>query len=426
MKTAKRLTNLSAALCMAAMLFGCKHQKPGQQTLKSAVNFVYTRPDAPGIQIPVYSPVAGQGALSKREKAILIDTFNKLPASHVAAVGAIGAAANILPRGILAEFNPDNNSIILDLAKLHDPATFRHALLHETAHAVQFHLLGVNSNTYQAFIALHNASSSPLDYVTLEAKVGTDAYAGDDFAETYAAWVDYGNIGTDAFAFDAVNAALQGHTLLLQKFLFTAALFANPDHTVNFYSLVPSLLVTKRPYYRTANSLTIGDFTFVLKGNKITAIKDPFGNLIADNLSIPVPRIVFNRLPLTGPAPSAIAALSDSAAPPAAGATDTLTGADFPAASSPLLAAPALGSIHAINEIPLGAIQNVQIVSPNLPTHYVPLMSPEGSRAWAGERALGHNPNKPATVQDQIRPHGEFQITDPTPSAPVSSRKGNK
>ncbi len=73
---------------MVVMSLGC-NKRPGEKALGSPVNFVYTRPDAPNIRIPVRSPAANQGGLSDLQKAVLIDTYNKLPISHVGAVNQI-------------------------------------------------------------------------------------------------------------------------------------------------------------------------------------------------------------------------------------------------------------------------------------------------------------------------------------------------
>src|SRR4029077_10044156 len=194
------------------------------------------------------------------------------------------------------------------------PFIFQHSLLHEVGHAVEFHVL--SSVEDKAWIALHRASSDPSDFVSEEARLGNDGlgHAGDDFAETYMTWATQ----TDEFGLNAVTAAAAGHTFLLQKYLFMSAQFVNPDHTITFYSVtqVPfgssgppagynpfSETTEKRPYYLTADALTIGNYTYQLKGNQITTITDQTGNVIASGLSIPVPAIVFEKLNITGTAP---------------------------------------------------------------------------------------------------------------------------
>jgi hypothetical protein len=359
------------------------------------VSYVYMRSDAPGVQIAIRTPDVNKGGLSDLQNTIIQDVLNKVPASHLKGIGMIGAEPRLFFRGSEEGGVFDLAGIIsLGITENSDPLSFQQSLLHELGHMVENNSL--HSKQLSEWKYLHRGSSDPHDFVTPYAQTGDDYPdgAGDDFAETYMTWVT----GTDQFAMNAINAVTQGHTFLLQKFLFMSTLFANLDGTMNFYSNVevngtstttisaPILTVEKRPYYRTANALTIGNYTFALKGNIITTILSGPG-VIAGNLTIPVPQYLLDKLKMTDPAP---------------GASQTSPASVWVAPGSYIPALRMRGT-------PWGT-PGLEIISSNRPTHYVPLMSDAGYTALASEQALISNPKKLPGISDVIRPHGDFAI----------------
>jgi len=272
---------------------------------------VYTRPDAPNVRIPVHAPAVG--GMNSVQQSILIDLLNELPAADVGLVKTIGALSLNLPNDNVsqgetlpagADYYPDGQEIVLDTALLQDPLNFARALLHEVGHAVQ-DSGGLSPAEVSEWIALHRASTQSQDFMTENAQIGTDdpAGSGDDFAETYMTWVS----NTDAYGFQrAVRQAGLGDPVLLEKLLYTSALFANPNGTINFYSMfsngpdsVPTFNVDQRPYSFSTDALTMGDYTYRLSQGSITSIEDLRGNVLAEGLSIPVPQILYDRLQIS-------------------------------------------------------------------------------------------------------------------------------
>src|SRR4029077_18657664 len=109
-------------------------------------------------------------------------------------------------------------------------------------------------------------------------------------------------------------------------------------------------------------------------------------------LSIPVPAIVFEKLKITGPAPGT-----------------QPTPALAPAVPSPGISPPILPKGGGRIGTPLRSF-GIQITSPRSPNDYIPLTSDAGYTALASEQALVHDPTKLPTLEDQIRPHGNFSV----------------
>jgi hypothetical protein len=370
-------------LLLAASLLcgGCKKDASQiyEAAFKKPVGFVYTRPEASHVTIPIYTESEG---LNNVLKTTMVELLNQLPLAHVGLLQRIAT----LPMGLgtanvagavayeaAGRYLPDSRSIILNTGDvtLRSPLEFRKSLAHEIAHAVQLQMLSQKEN--DAWIALSKKSIDSRDYISWTAENGTSApeKVGDDFAETYAYWARDSNWQL----FRAANLAQEGRPLLLQKLLFTAATYANADGSVTMFR--EDANQNSQPFRqeaaRMSDSLMLGNYIYWLNGRNITKITDRDGRVILDNVWIAVPQIVFDRIPLT---PSSQTARLQTTTPPGT--------ALFTAGS--------------------------QVISPNTPHHYTPVMSKEGSASLASEQALA-NPQHRLTLEDQIRPHGNFSIT---------------
>ena len=128
---------------------------------------------------------------------------------------------------------------------------------------------------------------------------------------------------------------------------------------------------------------------FTFKENKSVRLLDPeLGNLLLAALGFPDRKVSLSNLS---------APLQDNAEKPGA-VLDRL---------APLLPRKPSG-------LPLGS-PKAMVISPEPPTAYVSLLSPEGLRALSAERQLAARGRpQDLTLEDQIRPHGEWGVTAPT------------
>jgi hypothetical protein len=273
----------------------------------TAIQLVYTRADDPKVHIVINSPNASIGGLSSIQIGQLWNLLNHLPAANLQGVTTI----TWLPPGPsgsgTGSANP-NGTIDLDMTLLSPTAigggwAWQADLMHEIGHEVEFRVISQTDRAH--WVALHNASNDPLNFVPNDDNPGyAQTDEEEDFAETHRWYAeDTGNLFSMA-----VNNAAAGHTLLLAKALFMTYFFVNPNGTVNFYTpgiqftrngpnpdIVSSTqtisTVSQIPYVKTADMLQIDGYTFTLVGQNtktITRITDANGNIVADNISVPL------------------------------------------------------------------------------------------------------------------------------------------
>jgi hypothetical protein len=285
-----------AALVFVALLSRECRADMFQQALTEPVSFVYTRPDAPGIQISIHSLDPSQGGPSDAQLQQMVAMLNLLPAKDLSGIpyiafvpqaslvlnGAEKSGGTAPGKGIVVSSGDNGMSFFGS-----DPSWLQN-LCHEIGHQVEYHL---PNSQQQQWINLHNGSAVPYDVFTSYAL--TDEK--EDFAETY----KYYTSDTDSNLKVAIRSAAQGHSKLLDKMLFMASLMITPDlatadydGTIDFYSPDPSQgtlsVVSKVPYRKTANEFQLDGYAFSLSGQTITGIKDPDGNVLASNIAVPL------------------------------------------------------------------------------------------------------------------------------------------
>jgi hypothetical protein len=378
------------------------------------------RPEHLNHDIAVRTTSQAQGGLTTTQKSIMKTVLDALPTEHLKGVNFIGSLSTKLvtvsgQSGVTAAGEADEaGAIVLDTSKILTDSFFQECLLHEIGHIVQFQSLGFYDKEWEK---ISKQSTDRGDFVSDYAQTNDK----EDFAESYEHWTK----SSAMMALDATIAAKNGNPGLLKKYLFMAGLFMNKDkkslatYTGGNFSMdevsseepgmgeepdqpsegIYSKLVqvtqsieffrTDLPYYRTADSLTINAYTYRLNGNRITSIEDFWGETIVDGLNIEIPSIFADSMQLTGPPPPPPPKpvqwqlIVTPTCPEGEVCTDP-TGSD-----------------------PMGAMKSPMLVSPKLPTAYIPLHSNSGFKAIAGEQAVAH-PKHEMTVQDEIRPHGHF------------------
>ena len=319
----KNPVNLSqtAALILVALVLGGGSVEAitEQDALNEPLVWVYTPPNAPDIHVSIHSPYpSDQGGLSQDQLNQVIAMLNQLPANHLRGVKNIAFA----PLNPLSSFLnhvvgtmqggdtfPDGN-IIMDSTPLSplvqsmgmgtcgfaanttSAGCWQDGLLHELGHAFEYSL---PASVDQPWVALHNASKGRPDFVSDYAYDQKDTpqlphlAEEEDFAETHRAYTT----DTHYFLTMAVTNASQGYSDLLAKFFFMAGQFANGDGTINFYgpdnSTNTFYAVHPMPYQKTADTFQLDGYTFALSGSNITTITDASGNVLASNLSVPIP-----------------------------------------------------------------------------------------------------------------------------------------
>src|SRR5258708_6325650 len=157
--------------------------------------------------------------------------------------------------------------------------------------------------------------------------------------------------------------------IYLQKILFIASRFANPDGTINTYIDGFDFVPEKQDLIRMANALILGDYVFTLSGNTIVAIKTREGSLIVDNIAIPVPPVLLANIPLT-------------------------------ASTIQLQNRPIVVTLQDLGKIE--APVSIEATSVNLPNQYLPIMDKAGEIGQAMNRILTASPN-PGDNFNQLR-----------------------
>ncbi len=370
-------------------LTGCEGNKAVSEALRAPRAFLYSRDD---VQIPILSKETRHGSgLTTLLRGVIIETLDALPIDHIRALQKISALAinlgDVDVNGVhLAKagiYDPDLKAIVLDSsqADFAHPIDAQRVLLHEVGHSVQYQIL--NDDEKAEWNVLHTLSRQPEDFVSDYARQGTSGplLSGEDFAETYEEWTHH-SYGLAYKAFESLQE--NGRSVLLQKYLFMAALFATPDGTIKTYHTETrpdgkvDIRVDEEPYYRTADAITFGGYTYHLRGRTIVSISYRDGPLLTGGLSIRLPQMVFDRLALTGPPPEPVKQEADSL------------------------------QDNAVDEEPVMMDTTMQVISNKSPNTYVPLTSEAGQNTITAHKAMLEDPTQQPTVQDMIRSHGQF------------------
>ncbi len=387
-------TRLQVLMPVAMILGSIFMPAAMRKAFNAPVESIYRRADDPNVRIVIRTAKDESKGFTLQQKVMLKETLDSLPAEHVAVTGMYSGIQSMqMPE--MGDFNASgfanaSGMVVINTLDYEGRPirAFRDTVTHEQGHQVQQRML--RDEDRRTWEKLHDLSKAG-DFVTEYAETNQD----EDFADTYREWTK----DTDHLALSAINALKNGKSMLLQKYLFMAGVFANRDtHTIRTYSdpaafgaqsfpaiwtsddssasgfLAPlepeSSLFTFRDtdYFRSADQFIVGNYIFWLEGNRVVRVTDLDAGLIAENLSILLPRVFLDRVPRTPLKKLEIRPM------------------EFPDAT------------------PLDTA-NIQIVSPNAPSDYVPLTY----EALAHEQAAAQ-PGHQLTVEDLTRPHGNFQI----------------
>jgi len=299
---------------------------------------------------------------------------------------------------------------------------FVQVTLHELGHQTEY---GIQSGERKEWQTLHSYSMDNSDYAPPyeggpDGKPYGATNEGEDFATVHAELAL-----NPATAFLASLDVLQskGRAVLFQKYLYMASLFADDASSkINFVTLDTqplSAYVNPAAYQRTATGLgfqidcagrgaSCVPFEIhmdVNSSNEIVKIDytDPRKSGSAARVSltppqpIPLPQALLNRMPVPGSNASR-AGTSDSATPAAWASAEN---AALPASESSGSADSAWAGRPDFERL-MKDIGSSLVISPRLPTEYVPVT--------AVAPASEFNALKTPTLEDLIRPHGNFKI----------------